>query len=289
MRRLFLTLGILLIFLAVTPAFAQQGLVLESVQVQFWPEYDDPAMLVIYTIELSADTPLPVEVRVPIPTTAGAPNAVAVAFEGRLVTRDYTREVEGEWADIIVEADSPIIHVEYYDPGLVFDGRERTFDYVWAGGYAVNAFGVRVQSPVGASNMSFSVEMGLPQTADDTLSYYSGSFGSLSAGEQFSFSMAYQKSSSRLTIDALEGGTTAWWIPLLVGLGVVMLGLGGWFYINDSSKSKKKSKSKYARKRSRGTRTARPTGGPARYCHSCGSKSQRGDKFCRECGEELRV
>jgi hypothetical protein len=140
--------------------------------------------------------------------------------------------------------------------------------------------------------MSFSDEMGTAQVAEDTLSYYSRNFGALGAGEQLDFSLEYQKSGSTLTVEALAGGgesTTPWWIWLLVGLGVVMIGTGGWFFISDSKKSAKKSKSKYTKKRSRAAKSGRPPGKPAGFCHSCGSPTQSGDKFCRECGEKLRV
>jgi hypothetical protein len=295
MKRHYLALGLVLLLAAATPVFAQTDLTLDSVQVQFWPEFDDPGMLVIYTIELAEDTPLPAVVSLRIPTAAGEPNAVAVSVDDNLLTAEYTREVTGDWAEIAVNADSLIVHVEYYDPGLTVDGDQRSFNYTWPGDYAVNQFIVRVQEPNGATGITFSEAMGNPQSSSDGLRYYTMDFGALAAGAQFEFSISYNKSDRSLTVDALAGESstssvsgTPWWLWLLVGMGVVLIAMGGLFFFKDSSKKTKSSQSKYARKRSR---AAGRSGGSAEeiFCHNCGAKAQPGDNFCRECGQKLRV
>jgi hypothetical protein len=301
MRRLIFAFGLVSLLVLASPVLAQQAITLDSVQVQFWPEYDAPEMLVIYTIELPAEVELPLQVSLRIPAAAGEPNAVAVAVDDNLLTAEYTREVIGDWAEILVTADSPVVHVEYYDPGLAIDGKVRSFDYSWPGDYAVGQFSVRVQTPAGASNMAFSQEMGNPQTGADGLGYYSRDFGVLAAGEMFDFSISYSKSSDALTVDAPVDGSAAdssaanfvseipWWVWLLVGLGVVLIGFGAWSFFNDPSKNEKGGKSKYARKRGSASRGSRGGGGKAKFCHKCGAKAQSGDKFCRECGQKLRV
>lgn len=292
MRRFFVLLGLVVLVGIAMPAAAQQVITFESVQVQLWPEYDQPAMLVIYTIELAEGTALPAEVRVRIPAAAGEPNAVAVAVDDQLLTTPYTRETSGEWSEIVITTDSRVLHVEYYDPGLRFDGRSRAFDYTWPEGISVGELIVRVQVPPGSANMQFSAAMGTPLVSSDTLSYYTRSFGPVAENEGFDFSLSYSKSSDRLTVDTLAGEGSAsrpWWVWLLVGLGVVLIGAGGWFYFNDTKKSAKKARSKYARKKGSASRKASVGKKAARFCHNCGSASQAGDKFCRECGEKLRV
>jgi hypothetical protein len=296
MRRLALAFLLVSFMGLASPAFAQQAFTLDSVQVQFWPEYDAPEMLVIYTIELPEDVELPVQVSLQIPAAAGEPNAVAVAVNDALLTAEYTRQVDGDWAQIVVSADSPVVHVEYYDPGLEIDGKERSFAYSWQGDYAVGQFFVQVQTPAGATDMAFSQEMGNPQTGADALGYYSRDFGALAAGEQFDFSITYRKNDTSLTVDSgvdgsVEGGAVnfPWWLWLLVGLGVVLIVFGTWSFFNDPSKKAMGKTSKYARKRSGASRGSRGGGGKAKFCHKCGAEAQSGDKFCRECGQKLRV
>jgi hypothetical protein len=105
----------------------------------------------------------------------------------------------------------------------------------------------------------------------------------------FNLSLAYSKSNNKLTVDVLANEGTPWWVWLLVGLGVVLIGMGGWFFVNESSKKSKKTKSKYARRRSGVGRQAHTGKKPAKFCHQCGSAALEGDKFCRQCGQKLRV
>ncbi len=69
-----------------TPAAAQEAPAIEQLTVALWPEYDQPAMLVILRVQLAPGTQLPVDVILPIPTSAGEPLAVAyTTAEGALL------------------------------------------------------------------------------------------------------------------------------------------------------------------------------------------------------------
>ncbi|MEN8241976.1 MAG: zinc ribbon domain-containing protein [Chloroflexota bacterium] len=304
MKRIFLlTLLVVLISISV-PVSAQQEITFEVVQVQFWPEYDRPSMLVITTIELPENISLPVNISVRIPADAGEPNAVAVAKGEQLLTAAYTREVVGDWAELVVTADSNVLHIEYYDPGLEIDELDRAYDFSWIGLYAVDELIVRVQTPIGAAEMEFSSDLGVPELASDGLSYYLGNFGALEAGEQFDFSMAYQKNSSTLTVDAFADQTSVSepapseatgllsnapdWLWFVVGIGVILIAMGIGFLLKDSSKSTKHKKSKYTQKK-QAAASSRTGKKGSKFCHKCGNAALAGDKFCRECGEKLRV
>ena len=97
--RLHLTLLFILVLGFTGSVQAQSGLVFDSVQIQFWPEYDQPFMLVIYSLELPVDQALPVEFSVRIPARAGEPTAVAVLAGNSLVTNEYTRTESGSQPD----------------------------------------------------------------------------------------------------------------------------------------------------------------------------------------------
>ena len=70
MRKWFsiLVLGIFLAFPSL--AFAQTNITLESMNVQLWPEYDQPSMLVITDFTVAAGTTFPVDMSFRIPLDA---------------------------------------------------------------------------------------------------------------------------------------------------------------------------------------------------------------------------
>ena len=120
----------LLIFTLLIPSgvHAQSSLTLSSLEIQIWPEYDKPSVLVIYGVTLSAATTFPTTVSMRIPVSAGNPNAVAVRqADGSLYTIEATRQIAGEWAVINFTATSPEIQLEYYDPGLTKEGTSRNY------------------------------------------------------------------------------------------------------------------------------------------------------------------
>ena len=77
MRRL-----IVLIFLAVMlpplSTAAQEKISLSQLEIDLWPEFDQPSMLVIYKATLPSGVSLPVDLTFRIPLAAGSPSAVAV-------------------------------------------------------------------------------------------------------------------------------------------------------------------------------------------------------------------
>ncbi len=297
MKRVLLPIMICLLFLGITPAFAQQEIVFDFVQVQLWPEYDRPSMLVIHSYQLPEDQPLPVEVSIRIPAEVGEPSAVAVAEDGGLFTREYTRTVEGDWATITLQADTPVVLIEYYDPSLSQEDNPRTFTYTWLGDYATQELNISIQQPVGATQMSTSPNYGSGSTGSDGLTYYSQTYGPLAAGEETSVSLTYQKDDTALSLTsaatttqdtsnvALQGLPVWGWV--LIGVGTVVVVGGAVFFI--LSGRQEKPASTYQQKKQRASTAAPRAGKSATFCHQCGTQAAPGDKFCRECGTALRV
>jgi len=67
MRKLIMMLALLVLLLVPVPVQAQDDIHLSSVSVDIWPEYDQPAVLVIYHIVLSSDVVLPATLTLHIP------------------------------------------------------------------------------------------------------------------------------------------------------------------------------------------------------------------------------
>ncbi|MHB1119312.1 MAG: hypothetical protein ACYC11_04545, partial [Bellilinea sp.] len=78
MRRLILVFFIIAGLFLARPIQAQSDLVLESMDIGLWPEYDRPDVLVIYRMTLANEVPLPAQMSIRIPREAGAPYNLAM-------------------------------------------------------------------------------------------------------------------------------------------------------------------------------------------------------------------
>jgi hypothetical protein len=282
--------------------FAQQQTIrLSTLKVSLWPEYDHPDMLVIYTFTLSQDTQLPANITLRIPSAAGEPHAVAVGPTlPQVGDTPYTRQEWGEWADISFIATMPAVQFEYYDPALVKQGSVRNYIYSWSGEYAVESMTVEVQTPMNASNMRLTPNLGSGVLGNDGLVYFVSQIGSLNAGQSFQISLDYQKDNDVLTAQRMPvqpsqpispatsgrlnlGGPLLWVLGML---GVVLIVGGGvWYWQSGQREPLPKQK-----KTSRGQRReARSEQGGDIYCSQCGRRASSSDRFCRSCGSKLIV
>jgi len=285
-------------------ADAQQVIDFSAVEVDLWPEYDRPEMLVIYRIALAPGVSLPAEVTVRIPAAAGLPNAVASGQpDGSLVNLIYDRQPAGEWSELKFTAISPIIQIEYYDPDLIKDGTARHFEYRWAGDHPVAKMTVQVQQPLGATDMRISPNLGSGVQGGDGLVYYTADVGSLDIGQTFTIVIDYQKATDSLStselgvqsstpIETTMPSRVAWEsvLPylLLGALGLVLI-VGGGLWYWQTGKNKRSTKSRPVRHKPARERRAADAESVHIYCHQCGKRAQKGDRFCRICGSQLRT
>jgi hypothetical protein len=293
----------------VTATSAQQEVSLLSLEVDFWPEYDRPEMLVIFRAELDPAVNLPVDLTFRIPAHVGPPHAVAAGQSNdSLFTVTADRQVDGDWAYITFNTTMPIVRLEYYDSELSLDDQNRQFEFTWGGDYAVGELLLQVQQPCDTTDMQISPSLGNGVVGSDGLVYFANTFGSLNAGQEFNLTINYTKTSDCLTISTLDVATelpedTAGRVrltdvlPYILGLLGVLLIVGGvvWYW-----QSGRQPVETTARAR-RGRRTASQSGStdfseqqPGRtesavYCHNCGKRANSTDKFCRSCGSRLRT
>jgi hypothetical protein len=290
-------------------ALGQGEVSFASVEVDLWPEYDSPEMLVIYRIALSSDVVLPVDLTIEIPAAAGLPNAVAVQDpNGALLNTPYEREVNGEWATISLTASMTEIQLEYYDPTLIKDGAQRNYTFTWRGDYPTSALQVKFLQPFGASQVELLPQVVTIDPSTDGLTHYTIELGPQAAGSDATVSIAYNKESDVLTADQFQVQPSS---PIsvdtsgrvnimdilpwaLAALGLILVIGGLWWYLQTE---REKPKTTY---HSRGQRTsqtypsegAEPSlagGDSGVYCHQCGKRAEAGDRFCRSCGTKLRV
>jgi hypothetical protein len=287
-----LILGMLLVFPSL--ASAQSEITLGSVNVQLWPEYDQPSMLVIFDFAVSKNTALPAQVTFRLPKDA---NVIAVAFEdnGTLVNANSAPTTQkGEWQILTIAVDAvTTYHFEYYEP-IRFNGRARQFSYLWPADYAVEAFNIKAQEPM--DTVSLTSEPVLEKTQENGANFYSLKPVNLAAGEQFTLNLQYEKSSDALTVPASPVQTapidepTSGRIPLnsylpyiLVGVGAVLI-VGGLLYYFLSGRERGQK----PRRRNRAPSDSESNTTSVAHCHQCGTRAKPSDRFCRVCGTRLR-
>ncbi len=273
--------------------FAQTpDLVFDEFVIEFWPEYDQPDVLVIYRGTLSSEVALPAEITFQIPAEAGRPNAVAFRDDqGQLIPLQETRIVRGEKAEITFITSFPEIQFEYYDPALVVDKGTRVYSFLWLDQHVINQAQIWIQIPRDADGLEVNPSLDKSLIGQDGLEYAYDSFEKFPA--QFSLNFSYQKQSDALSVEGekidpaapIEAEIpvsffTGDWIPiLLAGLGalaIVSAGILYWWF--QGNRGKKLVRSVLPEEN--------PTPVQPNYCPKCGNPAQPGDLFCRVCGEK---
>jgi hypothetical protein len=291
---LILIMGVFFTFPAIA-AYAQSNVTLANVNVQLWPEYDQPSMLVIVDFQVSISQ-LPANIPFRIPKEANLIAVAAYAADGSLVNAVFDGpKKDGEWQTFSISMDtSASYRFEYYQP-ITFNGSQRIFSYLWDGAYAVDAFNIRVLEPM--DTVSLTTIPALPSTAQENgLLYYEGDTVKLAGGEQFTLNLDYKKTSDTLIappqgiqpsapVDENTPGRISLnnSLPYVIGgLGVIMI-VGGLVYYwgagrNSGKKARRRTHS-YAENKEDGAET---------HCPQCGQRANAGDRFCRVCGARLR-
>jgi hypothetical protein len=292
--RKWLLLLLFVVLIIPFPAAAQGGITLKTLTVQLWPEYDQPAMLVIYDFTLPDETSLPIDITLRIPTDA---TLIAVAYapsSSNLLNLPHQDPVEANgWQVVTMTIDTPAIyHIEYYAP-LTRSDEQREYIYRWPGDYAVETFNVSVKPALDTTEITTDPQMRSATAEGSTLSTLEWGTSDLAAGEELPIRITYTKSSDRLgvsdqpfetgTVDESTQGRVSLsnYLPyILGGLGVLLIVVAG-LYFWQTSKGKPSPRRRH---RSRDDES----NNEEVYCHQCGKRAQSGDRFCRTCGTRLR-
>jgi hypothetical protein len=279
----------------------QNPVTIQSLEVDLWPEYDQPKVLVIYRMTLASTVKLPAEITVRLPVAAGNPSAVAEQTANGLFNLQYTTaDRDANWQMFRFTTTLPQLQIEYYDPNLVKKSTLHSYTYQWPGDYAVAQMSVKVQQPRTASQMKLEPNMGTSSLGNDGLTYFEVPVGKVDGSQTFQLSISYQKSDEILSNSAAFSSVTPvgpttpgagasaslnQWLPwALASLGLLMIGGGVWWYLRTG----RQSTANGPRRHARGAPPAPANGDAAIFCHQCGKKAAGGDVFCRVCGARLR-
>ncbi|MFZ0546716.1 MAG: zinc-ribbon domain-containing protein [Candidatus Promineifilaceae bacterium] len=293
------------------------GATIESLAVDLWPDYDQPSVLVLLTGFLSADTPLPATITIPLPEDADL-NAVARITETGDLIADITYNETGDGQVTLTTPESRF-RIEYYIP-YTSDGDERDFGFQWQANIPVTELLVSVQQPVATSELTTDPDAFSVTTRQDGLQYHNLDGVEVPAGESFSMSVSYTRSVDQLSSELLQPSDTAetttssqsqtpsagglnWQTIVLASGGVALLAVGMWAAFGErflasrraSAKSRptpvvsrpKKSKPRVETTKPRPTS---PASSPSsvQFCHHCGQNIAPNDRFCKSCGTKLK-
>ena len=290
------------VLLVVSAAAPQSEIVLSSLGIDLWPDYDRPGVLVIYRATIAADVPLPTRLVFRIPAAAGLPNAVAERpAGGQLNTLPYERTVDGETALIDLTASQPIVQLEYYDPAITRDGVARSFAFTWSGDFEVQDFGISLQQPALARNFTTVPEAISAAASVDGLTYHTLSRAGVKVGETVEIQASYEKASDQLSVETIApvaapvptpapGNDAASdnrtmrmaFVALFVSAAAVVVGL--------MVRGQRQARSAPRSTPTPHTARSDTSGGKAtRFCTQCGAGVDGGDRFCRRCGAALKA
>lgn len=302
-RILRLFLFSLVFFLTISPAFAQTSVpALETLEIEFWPDYDQQNVLVLLTGRLPAGTSLPAEVNIPLPADATLHVVARITSDGGM-SDDVTYTNLGDSLQITLPDNR--FRVEYYLPYST-TGSERSFSYTWLSDLAVAAAVVQVQQPVAATEMvTEPTAVTIATSETDGFVYHALAARPVPAGDPYTVSFRYTTTGSQLSIDGLpsltptpEAGAASsslinnW--SLLLGATAVLLIVvtATWIVATRRARTNRKP----AKPRPVRSQSAQPPSqsspnrvkGQTRFCHECGAPVNAGDQFCRQCGTAVK-
>ena len=144
------------------------------------------------------------------------------------------------------------------------------------------------------------------QIQGDPMQYYVMDVGSPKNGETVSVDVGYLKNTDSLSIESLQiqpsgpingndgnpqSGLLQYLPWLIGGMGVLLLVGGGVWYWQMNKIETQPTATKRGR---RSTAIKSPeqisaeNGSQGLFCHQCGKRAAKGDRFCRSCGAKLR-
>jgi hypothetical protein len=299
MRKWLVVLAILMILWMSLPVHAQStqsGQRLSSVSVDIKPEYDQPAVLVIYRITLSPETTLPATLNLRIPA-GDEVSAVAVADPAKgLLNARYESNVQGLWNNLKITTNYPQVQVEYYD-ALDKTGFSRHIVYEWAGDYAVDGFTVTLEQPIGATNLVTNPALTQSNVTQGGFVYFESMTQSMAAGQSYTLTIDYQKATDTLSTTGLPvlpaqpltaatpGRVTVNgvlpWVLAGIGAALIVIGIVGGVYMWKNGNLRPQTSLKHH------SQPHPENDGSVVYCPRCGKRAQPGDVFCRTCGTRL--
>jgi ribosomal protein L37E len=279
----------------VVSAQAETPAPLEEVTISLIPEYNRPAIRVIYEIRLLEELTFPQALTLYVPVDA---QILSIAnIDQGVQDMDLAIDVaqNGKLKKLHFLTNLPKIRIEYDDPNLIKQGNLRTAAFQWKSDHPVATLSVTVCQPMGASQIQMDPPLFTKVTVVDGFKYYLVDLGAVSAEDVVLLTLNYNKdisdpSNPALKVSAAAPITSATlgrtsspthvviWLLAVAALVLIMIGAYyWWFRVNISNK--------YDRVlQDMGMKNAK---NQILFCQECGNRSRPGDNYCSKCGTAL--
>ena len=284
--------------------------VLEFLEAELWPDFDQQALLVLLSGALPANAPLPATITLPLPQEATI-NAVArVDSQGNLVNMEYDDSIPGL---LTLNVNDPGFRIEYYVP-YQSDGDLRKINFRWLADLSVDQLITTFQQPSSATDVSLTPEADRTLNGQYDLLYHEISGMAVPAGVPYTFEASYRMVRPELSVEGLDlqqpavpqpvlsqqgqdGSDSSnfnW--PIVVAAAAVVLAFAAAAFLIFSGRNRSRRVTK-PRPAARSQQRLRSTGGrdstsspraKAKYCHECGQALDPADKFCPSCGSRVK-
>jgi hypothetical protein len=279
---------------AVEPSTESAEPRLAALNVDIWPEFDDPRVLVIYDGLLAEGVQTPREFSFVIPADAQVHMAGGIASDGGHVHAEFdTRLREDGLMEVSYTLQVPRVYMEfYYDPFTA--GDQRSFTYPVVSPFDTDSLIVRVQQPLRAEG--FELEPAMTDTLVDNrgLSYGVVRLDDLPGGTVTPVTVLYRKADRELSVapqqapSPIQEGQYTESSPTPRGrLRSWVLGtLAAAFFAVGVYKTAVKPRREGAGGAGRTGGAGAAPGG--RFCPECGHPVVSSQNYCVECGRSLR-
>ncbi len=190
-------------------ALAQESPIqLASWDVEVWPEYDQPSVLVIYSGTVDEGTTFPQTMRIPVPAGVTVTAVAEGDATSGLLTVQQRSETTEKGQEVVFDIEKPNFVVEFY-ADVLSPPPSRSFDLTLLAPYAATQGSLSVRQPARASDMQ--ITPALAQTGTDSLGnpLFGQQLGPFVAGQEIPLSVAYTKADADPSITATEGPVPA--------------------------------------------------------------------------------
>jgi hypothetical protein len=279
---------------------------LAILEIELWPDFDQPELLVLLTGTLADDVPTPARVTLPLPEEASV-NAVAHVNVGSGDLENVSDVDSDTPGQLAFTTPSPIFRIEYYVP-YESDGDRHVITFDWQSDMTIDELLTTVQQPAEASDFQLTPAADQTSTGGDGLVYHAIDGQALPAGQSFSVTASYDLPGGELSADVLaaqqpqvegplplvsdpaqaESQDLNWPLVAIVAGGLIIIAAVAWFlYTNSGARRKRTPRPKPVRPTK--PSSSRPSSSTnAQFCHNCGRPVDDEDQFCRACGTQLK-
>lgn len=264
---------------------------LTSLNVEIWPEYDDPRVLVIYAGRMEPSVSIPADFTLVIPREAQVHMAGYVDADG--VHRQLpfeTRPRDDGLSEIYYPLPTPDFYVEFYYEAFPA-GEERRFSYPLVPPGDVEKLTVSVQQPLRAEG--FLVSPFTLRVVDDDKGFLYHVIEMdtvVTAGAPMPIAVSYRKQDQDPSIAAAPAGAGPpasggkFMTNALALVAVLLVGAAAFALFVTSDRRDTDDYLAEIRHRARGQGH-----GPGRYCPECGEPTAPTDRYCGSCGHPIQA